>query len=254
MRRAPGLRALPDRAAATTRSARSGAARGTSRRPRRPTRAPTARPRPAARALAPPPRAGQGRRGMRRASGARSPRRSDPLARLRHLPAQVEVAIAAGDVAVARAAADELDSIIDAYKIGGRRAPAFDGTLHFARGQIALAEGDTDAAESLLRRARDDWQDVGAPYETAQARLALGIAFRRAGDEHAATAEIEAALAAFERLGARLDEAQLPRPARQGRRSAHLPLHGHRGLDRAARDAGRGQVEAPADAPQRDRA
>nr|MDQ3823654.1 adenylate/guanylate cyclase domain-containing protein [Actinomycetota bacterium] len=33
----------------------------------------------------------------------------------------------------------------------------------------------------------------------------LGLAFRRQGDEHAATTELEAALATFERLGARLD-------------------------------------------------
>jgi class 3 adenylate cyclase len=37
----------------------------------------------------------------------------------------------------------------------------------------------------------------------------LGIAFRRDGDEHAATAELEAALAVFERLGARLDEERM---------------------------------------------
>ena len=36
--------------------------------------------------------------------------------------------------------------------------------------------------------------------------MLLGIAFRRRGDEHAATAELEAALATFERLGAKLDE------------------------------------------------
>jgi class 3 adenylate cyclase len=36
--------------------------------------------------------------------------------------------------------------------------------------------------------------------------MLLGIAFRRQGDEHAATAELEAALSTFERLGATLDE------------------------------------------------
>jgi class 3 adenylate cyclase len=35
--------------------------------------------------------------------------------------------------------------------------------------------------------------------------MLLGLAFRRQGDEHAATAELEAALATFERLGAKLD-------------------------------------------------
>jgi class 3 adenylate cyclase len=36
--------------------------------------------------------------------------------------------------------------------------------------------------------------------------MLLGLAFRRQGDEHAATQELEAALATFERLGARPDE------------------------------------------------
>src|SRR5262249_6417722 len=131
-----------------------------------------------------------------------------PLLRLRHLLAQVEVAVAGGDLATANRAADDAEAIVDAYKIGGARTPAFDASVHLARGRIALAEGNAEGAAQLLRRARDDWQKVGAPYETAQARLALGVAFRSAGDEHAATGEIEAALATFERLGARLDEAQ----------------------------------------------
>jgi class 3 adenylate cyclase len=129
----------------------------------------------------------------------------DPLARLRRLPAQVEIAIAGGDVKSARAAADELERIVDSYKIGNRRAAAFDATLHFALGQIKLAEKDSESAAKCLTRARDEWQQVGAPYETAQARMSLGIAFRRQGDEHAATAELEAALTTFERLGANLD-------------------------------------------------
>ena len=130
----------------------------------------------------------------------------EPLTRMRHLPAQVEIAIAAADLKTARAAADELERIVDSYKIGGGRAPAFDATVHFASGQIKLAEGDTEGAGGYLRRAKSGWQQVGAPYETAQARMLLGIAFRREGDEHAATAELEAALATFERLGAKLDE------------------------------------------------
>jgi class 3 adenylate cyclase len=46
---------------------------------------------------------------------------------------------------------------------------------------------------------------VGAPYETAQARMSLGLAYRGQGDEHSARDEIEAARATFERLGAALD-------------------------------------------------
>jgi class 3 adenylate cyclase len=130
----------------------------------------------------------------------------ESLARLRRLPARVEIAIAAGDLKTARSAANELEQIVDAYKIGGRRAPAFDATVHVASGRIKVAEGDSEGAIRCLQRARDGWQQVGAPYETAHARMLLGIAFRRRGDEHAATAELEAALATFERLGAKLDE------------------------------------------------
>ena len=130
----------------------------------------------------------------------------EPLSRVQQLPAQVEISLAAGDMKTARAAADELESIVDAYLIGSRRAPAFDATVHLARGQIALFEGDLDAAARSLRKARDAWKDVGAPYETAQARMLLGIAYRRQRDEDAAVAEFQAALAKFEDLGAKLDE------------------------------------------------
>ncbi|MDQ3777467.1 MAG: adenylate/guanylate cyclase domain-containing protein, partial [Actinomycetota bacterium] len=67
---------------------------------------------------------------------------------------------------------------------------------------------DTQAAIRCLRRARDGWHEVGAPYETAQARLLLGIAFRREGDDSSATAEFEAALSTFESIGAKLDAAR----------------------------------------------
>ncbi len=129
----------------------------------------------------------------------------EPLSRFRSLPPQVEIAIAAGDLDRARAAAEELDGIVESYKVGNRRAPAFDATVHYVLGQIELAEGDANGAARLLKSARDEWQEVGAPYETAQARMLLGLAYRRQGDEEAATAELEAALATFERLGAMLD-------------------------------------------------
>jgi class 3 adenylate cyclase/tetratricopeptide (TPR) repeat protein len=131
---------------------------------------------------------------------------TDPLMRLRQLPAGVEIAVAASDLKAARAAAQELESLVDSFKIGGRRAPAFDAAVHMAAGRIKLAEGDNLGAAQALGRARDAWQEVGAPYETAEARMLLGVAFRRQVDEHAATGELEAALATFARLGARLDE------------------------------------------------
>jgi len=128
------------------------------------------------------------------------------LERARALPASAEIAIAAADLDTARAAAAELQEIVDAYKIGDRRAPAFDATVNLVLGQIELAEKDWEGASGHLRRARDEWQEIGAPYETAQARMLLGIAFRHQGDEHAATQELQAAQTTFERLGAKLDE------------------------------------------------
>jgi class 3 adenylate cyclase len=128
----------------------------------------------------------------------------EPLSRVRRLPAQVEIAIAARDLDTAHAATEELERVVDSYKIGDRRAPAFDAAVHLALGQIELAEGNWGGATRCLRRARDEWQQVGAPYETAQARMLLGIAYRRRDDEDGATAEFEVALTTFERLGAKL--------------------------------------------------
>ena len=130
----------------------------------------------------------------------------EPLARVRSLPAAVEIAVAAGDLDTARSAAAELQEIVDSYKIGNRRAPAFDAGVHLTLGQLALAEKDWERATGDLRHARDDWQQLGAPYETALARTLLGIAYRNQGDEHGATLELQAALTTFERLGARLQE------------------------------------------------
>ena len=110
-----------------------------------------------------------------------------------------------GDLNTGRTALEELERIVDSYKIGGKRAPAFDAAIHYASGQIKLAENDLDGALRCLKRARDEWQRVGAPYEIAQSRMLLGVAFRRLGDEHAAATELEAALATFERLNAKLD-------------------------------------------------
>ena len=81
--------------------------------------------------------------------------------------------------------------------------------VHFSRGQILLADKDWDGAIEALKHARDEWQGVGAPYETARVRAALGNAYRRAGDEHGSTVELEGALATFERLGAEPEAARI---------------------------------------------
>jgi class 3 adenylate cyclase len=129
----------------------------------------------------------------------------DPLTRASLLPAQVEIALAAGELARARAAVTELEEIGDQYRIDGVRTPHLEGTLQLVLGQIRLAERDFEGAESAFKAARSTWEKVGAPYETAQARMFLGLAYRGEDDEHSARDEIEAARATFERLGAALD-------------------------------------------------
>jgi class 3 adenylate cyclase len=129
----------------------------------------------------------------------------DPLSRSRRLPAQVEIALAIGDLDRAREAAQELEAIVDAYRVEGRRTPAFEGAVQLAWGRIRLAEEDWDGAATALRAARDTWNKVGAPYETAQARVLLGLAYRGDGDEDGAREELTIARTTLERLGAILD-------------------------------------------------
>jgi class 3 adenylate cyclase len=129
----------------------------------------------------------------------------DPLNRARRLPAQVEIALAAGEIRRAREAAEELEAIAQRYCVDGRRTPAFEGTVQLVEGRIRLAEHDWEGAAAALRAARDTWNAVGAPYETAQARMLLGLAYRGEGDEDGAREELMIARSAFDRLGAFLD-------------------------------------------------
>ena len=50
------------------------------------------------------------------------------------------------------------------------------------------------------------WRQVEAPYEEAKARVALASAYRSGGDPDGAVLELQAARAAFGRLGATIDE------------------------------------------------
>ncbi len=120
-----------------------------------------------------------------------------PLARVRLLPAQVTVALAAGDVEAAAGAAGELDGVARTYGTAALAAHAA-----CARGAVLLARGDAEGAASALRAGRKLWHEVDAPYEAAEARVLLGRAHAAAGDLDAARLELETAASAFSRLGA----------------------------------------------------
>ena len=125
---------------------------------------------------------------------------TDRWARARLLPAQVEIAIVAGDVERARTAVDELAEIVVGYP-----SPALEAGRRVALGRVLLAEGDAAGAAHELRAAIKGWREVGAPYEVARARAVLSRALRAGEDADDADLEVRAALAEFRRLGARVD-------------------------------------------------
>jgi class 3 adenylate cyclase len=132
--------------------------------------------------------------GIRRALATES---KDRLSRLQPLAAQAVIALAGNDLETAAGAAAELDSIVKDHQ-----ATALHAMAASVRGAVHLARGDMEAALPDLRRAREGWQQVEAPYEVAEVRVLLGKAFRALGDQEAALMELKAARATFERLGA----------------------------------------------------
>jgi class 3 adenylate cyclase len=142
-----------------------------------------------------------------------------PLHRVTLLPAEVEIALATGELDRARAAADELASHAERYGNAAIRASAA-----WALGAVRLAAGDGDAA-SPLREATRLWAEADEPYERARSQMLLGQAYAAAGDVDRAALEGQAARAAFERLGAlgdlrRADEALVAFQMVDGRHSA----------------------------------
>jgi class 3 adenylate cyclase len=125
------------------------------------------------------------------------------------LAAQVEVSLAIGDQAKARAAADELGAMVTTFP-----TPALDASARMAIGRVLLAENDAQSAVVELRTAIQRWQEVGSPYEIARTRRLLSEGLRKLGDEEDAELEVQAARTEFERLGATLDLAALDRTER----------------------------------------
>jgi DNA-binding CsgD family transcriptional regulator len=122
------------------------------------------------------------------------------LARARLCCAQAEIALAAGDLDMARSSRDELERIASSYGSSGLKAMAL-----AVRGAVALAEGPPEAALPILRAACRRWQDLDAPYDAARVGLSLSLAYHALGDAESAAREQDAAGAVFERLGAALD-------------------------------------------------
>ncbi len=116
------------------------------------------------------------------------------------LRAAVDIAVAVGDPARARTAAEELAAM--AQRVG---APLLRAASAHAEGTVLLADGQPRAALPALRNAAATWQELGAPYEVARARALLARAHLALGDNDTARLELAAARQTFERLGAAPD-------------------------------------------------
>jgi len=137
-------------------------------------------------------------RALATAAGTDGP--ADRATRARLLPAQVDIALAVGDLETAGRAVEELESIATNFE-----RPVFQAGALTARGELLLGEDRPSEASPLLGRSWRLWQDTDLPYESARARLRYGEAVAAEGDQAAGHRDLRAARNMFERLGATLD-------------------------------------------------
>jgi len=120
-----------------------------------------------------------------------------PGPRARVLDAYVEIVLAAGDLAAARTAANELATIAARHDIPFLRALSYRSS-----GAVLGAEGNAREALEELRKSLIVWCELQAPYEASRVRLLMALAYRKLGDEENALLEFNDARQALQRLGA----------------------------------------------------
>jgi DNA-binding CsgD family transcriptional regulator/tetratricopeptide (TPR) repeat protein len=143
-------------------------------------------------------RLAQGDRTAAAATIRRALEEADQTQRPRLLEAAALIELANNQVEAARAAAAALSDLVEA----GPPMPLLEAITTRTDGLVRLAERDIKGALSVLRRASDLWRALGAPYEAARVRLAIGQACRALGDADAAALEFGAAREVFVELGA----------------------------------------------------
>ena len=122
---------------------------------------------------------------------------NEALRRAPLLDADVVVALAIGDTDRADAAARELADIATTFQ-----STALTAAAALAAGRVAVARGDGDGALASCTSAVDGWCTIGAPYETALARLVLAEAHRLRGADELAALESQLASEGLARIGA----------------------------------------------------
>jgi DNA-binding CsgD family transcriptional regulator len=134
------------------------------------------------------------------------------LERSKLLPAYIEISIAVGDKAAAREACNELESLAKSFP-----SDALSAITSQARAVVELSEGNAATAEGCARTAWQLWERIEAPYHAARARELLGLASERLGDDEGKKLQLEAARAAFVKLGAAPDVARIDASAEEPR-------------------------------------
>ncbi len=132
------------------------------------------------------------------------------------LEAQVEIEVAADDIDRARSAAEELKLVAARF-----HSKALVASATLAEGRVRLAEGNAADGERLCSEAGRLWNEVGAPYEAAIARMGLAEALRAGGRQDQADLELEAARAVLHRIEAA--QTSGPGSARRGPRRTGRP-------------------------------
>jgi class 3 adenylate cyclase len=122
----------------------------------------------------------------------------EPAALVRLLPAQVEIALAAGDEEVAAAAARRLDEVVSTLATSAAATAA----NACVAGLLLLHREDLSGAAREFEKAVRSWQQARNPYEAGQARMRLATVLAALGDLGYANLELAAARTTFERLGA----------------------------------------------------
>ncbi len=117
-----------------------------------------------------------------------------PAFRATLLGPYVEISLAAGDVASARRAADELTGF------AAPMAPVICAMAAHAHGSVLIAEGQPGTGRAFRRDAWAGWTELGAPYEAARARALIATAQRASGNEQGAALELDAARSELRRL------------------------------------------------------
>jgi len=119
-----------------------------------------------------------------------------PLERARFLPSLIDTKIALGNVDESRTFLAELTEVAELCDSTAIRSEVAD-----RRAALAILDGHPQDAIRDLQAAVQGWTALQMPYEAAQSRLRLGETHRGAGNEAAASMEIESASATLERLG-----------------------------------------------------